>query len=60
MKEGYICKECAVKKGALPSILHVFTSHQGKCSFCNKLKTLNHTSDWNWPHAKELERNREV
>lgn len=57
---GYICRVCAVNKGAVPPKDHVCTWHRAKCHFCNEEANLCHTSDWNWPDKKELEGDREV
>ena len=58
-KSGYICRLCAVKMGAVPPVDHVCTWHRAKCHFCGEEANLCHTSDWNWPNKRDLERNRE-
>jgi len=59
IESSYICRDCAIKNGAEPVIGHCFTAHSDKCPHCNKTKSLAHTSDWNWPNNKKLEKNRE-
>ena len=60
MKEGYICRKCAITKGAVPVEGHRCTSHMAICECCHESETLCHTSDWDWPNNKTLEKNREI
>ena len=59
MKEGYICNYCADKHGAEWPEGHIATMHIGKCMICNEKLFLSHTSDYDWPKQRELERGRE-
>ena len=60
MKEGYICRDCAIKNGGLTVKGHIYTTHQAICENCHESRTLAHTSDWDWPNDKTLEKNREI
>ena len=60
IESGYICRDCAKANGARGACCHAYTVHMGKCSICGEEKYLGHTSDWDWPEQKDLERNREV
>lgn len=50
---GYICRQCAIKMGAVPPQDHICTWHAGKCDFCSKEANLCHTTNWNWPEFPE-------
>ena len=60
MNEGYICRECAIKNGAIAIKCHICTSHLAICEHCHESKSLCHTSDWDWPNDRTLEKNREI
>ena len=60
MLHGYICRKCALEKGASATKGHVCTTHQAECPYCNEMQYLSHLSDWNWPDKKALETNMEI
>ena len=60
VKESYICQSCALLSGAQFPKSHICTHHKSKCPYCNEKKSLCHTSDYDWPNNKELEKNREI
>ena len=46
---GFICKDCAEKRGGRWPEHHVATCHNDRCAYCGKTKTLANIGDWDWP-----------
>ena len=59
-KHNYICRECALAKGAVGVEGHACTAHFDLCKYCKENDWLAHLSDWNWPDHPKLEKNREL